>query len=129
MLGMSPEAYIVFLGAICGFTVLVVGMRFWILRKKLRRPSDWISDVCFVLACLASCANAFICMWKTVKEVEFREAHPEMAEQLITYSMFAPVYLKVSNHPSLISMFWRQLNSTNCGMNLDSLRQCYTLLL
>ena len=95
MIGLSPEAYIVFLGAICGFTLLVAGVRFWILRKKLRRLSDWISDICFILACMCSCANAFICMWKTVKEVEFRNANPQLEEMYITFAMFAPVYLKV----------------------------------
>lgn len=92
---LSPEGYVIFLGTICGFTILVAAARFWILRNKPRKVYDWISDACFVLACVCSCTNAFICMWKTTKEIEFRDENPEMEEQFITYAMFAPVYLKV----------------------------------
>lgn len=92
---LSPEGYIIFLAVICSFTVLVGAARFWILRHESRRVYDWIRDTFFVLACACSCTNGFICMWKTVKEIEFRKENPDMDEQLVTYAMFAPVYLKV----------------------------------
>ena len=83
------------------FTLMVAGLRFWILRGRKRSYTERWSDGLFAVAVLISTANVCGVCYKSIEEIEIRNNNKEAPPVIIELLLFAPRFLKVCDHTFL----------------------------
>ncbi|KAI5804220.1 hypothetical protein DFH27DRAFT_397574 [Peziza echinospora] len=92
---MNPQAMLGVSITLNVFTLMVAGLRFWILRRRRRSLTERLSDGLFAMAVLISTANVCGVCYKTAEEIKIRNDNKEAPPIFVELLLFAPRFLKM----------------------------------